>query len=181
MIGLSASLTKFGYIKVNGRMDGSLSTLYICGFLSIAIAFRALRVTGRGRTGLIISSVQLTALVLALIWAVCTATGGTWLPPRIYGITDIAWPFSHVFMLIAGCAAWRARVWKGWPVGMMLLVGCALPLAMGAHPLFGDLALVILFSLLTAVPLFAIALRIYPSAELRARNHNESPLPATAR
>src|SRR5690348_13239859 len=65
MIGLALVLTRFGYIKNEGQADGVLSAIYMGGFLSTATALRLLRVTGRGKTGAVISYIQIVGLLLA--------------------------------------------------------------------------------------------------------------------
>ena len=59
MIGISLILARFGYIRTGGPVDGLLSTVYIAGFLSSAIALRRLRVTGHGNAGRLISMIQI--------------------------------------------------------------------------------------------------------------------------
>lgn len=159
MIGLSLLLSKLGYIKNTGRIDGFLSTIYMVGFLCVAIGLRLARVTGRGNSGTIVSGIQIIGLLLALDWAVLTALGNPSSSIVISAVTDMAWPFSHLFMLVVGTAAWRAKVWLGWPVVMLFVCGSALPLAMAGRALVGDWAS-ILFAAFTATPLIVVAQRL---------------------
>jgi hypothetical protein len=168
MIGLALLLSRFGYIRNTGQADGVLSTIYMGGFLCTATALRLARVTGRGRTGAVISSVQIIGLLLATTWAVLTALGFPPIFKTVSAVTDMAWPFSHVFMFAVGIAAWKAKVWKGWPVVMLLLCGAALPIAMAARVLFGDLGMIIGFAALTTVPLTFTARKISREAGMNA-------------
>jgi hypothetical protein len=125
---------------------------------------------------MIISGIQIVGLILALTWALLTALGSPRAFQTVLSVTDLSWPFSHLFMLVVGIAAWRAKVWNGWPVGMMFLCGCALPISMGIQRVCGDLVLVLAFGILTAVPLIVIALRIHPDEVLRSYEKSKSPL-----
>ena len=55
----------------------------------------------------------------------------------VFLFTDIAYPFSHVLMVIVGVAIWRARVWSGWRLLPAFLVGFALPSFFTAMALIG--------------------------------------------
>jgi hypothetical protein len=68
-----------------------------------------------------------------------------------YHITDIAWPFSHAFMLVVGITVLVARVLPGWQRVAPLLCGLVLPLSFIAAILAGDLALRVTFAVGTAV------------------------------
>jgi hypothetical protein len=55
----------------------------------------------------------------------------------IFFITDVAYPFSHVLMIIVGIAAWKTGVWRGWRLVPTFLCGLALPLFFAASAVFG--------------------------------------------
>lgn len=91
--------------------------------------------------------------MLAAVWALITAANISSFPAGPYTITDIAWPFSHVFMLVVALAAWRAKVWVGRPVWMLALCGCALPAAMAVRAILGSFAMALPFGVFTTVSL----------------------------
>src|SRR5689334_19584846 len=75
MIGIALVLAHLGYVSMTGRVDGLLSAVYMLGFLCSAVGLRVLRVTGRSVGGAVISWIQVTGAVLAIVWAVLTAAG----------------------------------------------------------------------------------------------------------
>jgi hypothetical protein len=153
MIGLALFLSKFGLIKSEGQADGALSAIYMGGFVCIATALRFARITGRGRTGALISFIQIVGLLLAATWSVLTTVAFPGIPKTVWVVTDMAWPLSHLFMLAVGMAAWKAKVWNGWPVVTLLLCGAALPIGMAARLVFGDWGMIITFAALTTISL----------------------------
>src|SRR5437868_5244820 len=80
------------------------------GFLANAVSWRIMRVTGRGSVGAAVSGIQFFALTMAVVWSVLVALGSPHSFQTVLGWTDFAWPFSHLFMLVVGIAAWKARV-----------------------------------------------------------------------
>jgi hypothetical protein len=105
MLFLSIILAKLGYVPEMGRGDGVLSVLYIGGWMCTALGLRKLRVTGQGNLGAAVSIIQILALTLALVWSLLIA-----LNPQVdrntllFRVTDVAWPFSHAYMLVVGIA-----------------------------------------------------------------------------
>jgi hypothetical protein len=169
MIGLALLLSKFGYIRNTGQVDGLLSTIYMGGFLCTAIGLRIAGVTGRDKVGTVISAIQIAGLVLAIVWALLTAVRIPVFFEPLWVITDLAWPFSHLFMLVVGITAWRARIWTRQPILMLFVCGSAVPMAMGARQLSGDLGAVIVFAVLTTTPLILIARKISLGRSVHAR------------
>jgi hypothetical protein len=92
MIGLALLLSKFGYIRNTGQVDGLLSTIYMGGFLCTAIGLRIAGVTGRDKVGTVISAIQIAGLVLAIVWALLTAVRIPVFFEPLWVITDLAWP-----------------------------------------------------------------------------------------
>jgi hypothetical protein len=72
-------------------------------------------------------------------------------------------------MLVVGIAAWRARIWTRQPILMLFVCGSAVPMAMGARQLSGDLGAVIVFAVLTTTPLILIARKISLGRSVHAR------------
>jgi hypothetical protein len=176
MIGIALVSSRFGYIRNEGQADGVLSAIYMGGFLCTATALRLLRVTGRGRTGAVISYIQIAGLLLAATWAVLTAVAFPKIPKTVWAVTDMAWPFSHLFMFAVALAAWKAKVWKGWPVVMLLLCGAALLIGMAARAAFGNLGMIISFAAITTISLTFTAGKILRDALMDAPPESPSPL-----
>jgi hypothetical protein len=124
--------------------------LYIVGWAASAAGMRRLRVTGAGAPAQIVFVVQLVGLFLALVFnalEMAHANPDTFL----FHATDIAWPASHVFMLVVGALVFRARVWRGWRRWTPALCGLVLPLFYGVVALAGWDAARFIFTPLTAV------------------------------
>ena len=124
--------------KEHPLMASLFGVMYLFGALASAVAIRRLRVTGNGKGAAILFVVQAIGLVLAmgfdvLEYAVPHMRGTS----IIFIITDIAYPFSHVLMVIVGIAIWRAKVWTGWRLLPAFLVGFALPSFFTAMALIG--------------------------------------------
>jgi hypothetical protein len=112
--------------------------LYLLGAAASATAMRNLRVTGNGTGAAILYAVQMIGLCLAMGFDVLQYAAphlrGT---STLFFITDAAYPFSHVLMIVVGAAIIRAGVWRGWRRIPAFLVGFALPLFFGASAIFG--------------------------------------------
>lgn len=120
----------------NDPVIGALGIVYILGWMCTAIGMRCLRVTGKGMGSAIVFTLQIIGLFLALVFSIQEATKLS--PPRdslLFQLTDAAWPLSHLFMLIVGGMAIKAKVWRGWkaalpflpPMGLIVfLIGAAL-------------------------------------------------------
>ena len=109
-----------------------LMCAYLVGWGCSLIGMRRLRVTGRGRGAAAFFAVQIGLLSLALCQQPQDQLGVRPLGDAVYFATDMAWPLSHVLMLGAFAAVWRARVWDGWRRWTPLACGLALPLTFAA-------------------------------------------------
>ena len=143
--------------------------LYIWGFAAAAIGLRRLRVTGRGRGAAIVTSIQALGLFLASLQPWLDLTIGRARGGAFYMATDIAWPASHVFMLVVGVATLRAGVWRGWRRWTPLACGLAFPLMAAGAALFGREAMGAVFGPATALSFgaLAVALLTAPGADRR--------------
>lgn len=111
--------------------------LYLLGAAASATAMRNLRVTGAGRGAGVLYSVQMIGLFLAMGFDVFQYVAPHSRGTGLFFITDMAYPFSHVLMIVVGVAVIRAGVWRGWRRVPAFLVGSALPLFFGASAIFG--------------------------------------------
>jgi hypothetical protein len=144
--------------------------LYIGSWIAGAIGMRRQRVTGDSTGSKIAFIVQMIGLTLALLFSVQQLVGinhevSGW----FFAATDIAYPFSHVFMLVVAVFVWRAGVWHGAGRLAPWLVGLALPLFFTLVSLIGIAAGSVGFASLTALGLGTIGYTIYQGKpEVRA-------------
>lgn len=125
----------------------ALGMLYLIGWAASAAGMRQLRVAGR-LSGAVFA-VQLVGLSLALVFNVLEMAGAN--PDTLlFRVTDLAWPVSHLFMLVVGALVLAARVWRGWRKWTPILCGLALPVFFGARPLLGGEVAGFIFGVLTA-------------------------------
>ncbi|HEX8246823.1 MAG TPA: hypothetical protein VF599_01465 [Pyrinomonadaceae bacterium] len=131
--------------------------LYLLGAAATATAMRNLRATGSGRGAGVLYIVQMIGLFLAMGFDVFQYAAphlrGT---STLFFITDMAYPFSHVLMIVVGVAVVRAGVWRGWRQIPALLVGLALPLFFAASALVGRAGGSFLFPLFVTVGFFLL-------------------------
>ena len=139
--------------------------LYIWGFAASATGLRRLRVTGRGRGAAIVTAIQAVGLFLAACQPLLDLTVGRARGGAFYVATDVAWPASHVFMLVVGVAALRAGVWRGWRRWTPLACGLALPLMAVAAAAFGREAMGAVFGPATALAFGALGLAVATAAD----------------
>jgi hypothetical protein len=102
-------------------------TAYLLGWACSTVAMRRLRATGRGRGAAAFFAVQIALLALAACQQPQDQLGVHPLGDAFYFASDMAWPLSHLLMLGAFAAGWRARVWDGWRRWTPLACGLALP------------------------------------------------------
>ena len=126
----------------------ALGMLYLVGWAASAAGMRRLRVAGL-LSGLVFA-VQLIGLSLALIFNALEMARAN--PDTLFfRVTDLAWPVSHLFMLVVGGLVLAARAWRGWRSWTPLLCGLALPAYFGARALLGgEVGGFFLFGVLTA-------------------------------
>ena len=116
---------------------GFLGVLYLCGALASATAMRRMRVTGNGRGAKVLFGVQIAGLFLAMMFDVIEYAAPSLKQTWLFFVTDMAYPFSHVLMIVVGIAIIRAGVWRGWRKVPAFLIGFALPLFFAASSAFG--------------------------------------------
>ena len=114
-----------------------LGVLYLCGALASAIAMRQMRLTGNGLGAKILFGVQIAGLLLAMMFDVIEYAAPSLKQTWFFFVTDMAYPFSHVLMIIVGIAIVRAGVWRGRRRVPAFLIGFALPLFFAASGVFG--------------------------------------------
>jgi hypothetical protein len=121
----------------NQLYSSIFGVLYLSGAMASAIAMRRLRVTGNGIGAAILFPVQITGLFLAMWFDILEYVAPNLRGSTIFFITDIAYPFSHVLMIIVGIAVWKTGLWRGWRLIPPFLCGLALPLFLASSALFG--------------------------------------------
>ena len=115
---------------------GTIGIIYIAGWMCSSIAMRWLDVTGTGTWNTIAFVVQMIGLTLAGTLSLHELVHFDSLADTTFlGITDAAWPLSHLFMLATAGFVAKAGVWKGWRRAAPFVCGLALP------PLFASFAI----------------------------------------
>ena len=102
--------------------------LYVCGAVASAIAMRRLRLTGKGIGSAILFAIQIAGLFLAMMCDVLEYAAPNMKQTSLFFVTDAAYPFSHLLMIIVGIAVVRAGVWRDWRRIPAFLCGFALVL-----------------------------------------------------
>lgn len=129
-----------------------LSLLYTIGWICSMIGMYRLRATGHHLIGRGIIAVQIVLLALAALWALLYIPDATPNQGSIfYQVTDVAWPLSHVFMLVTGIAAAVAGVFKGWHRYAALLAGLSLIGSILVSLIAGETAGSVWFAVVTAL------------------------------
>jgi hypothetical protein len=105
---------------------------------------------GKGLCATFLLVVQIAGFSLAACQNILQILGRANRNNKLFQIADMAWPFSHILMLVIGVATVLAGVWKGWRKFTPLFCGLALPLAVAAGGLLGGEALEVTFGVLTA-------------------------------
>jgi hypothetical protein len=94
---------------------GLIEALYVIGWMCTTVGMRQLRATGSGKGSAVVFAIQIIGQTLALLFALAALVRWTaFTTTPLFGIADLAWPFSHLFMLVVGVFVWKAGVWKGW-------------------------------------------------------------------
>lgn len=146
------------------QVVGIIEVIYMTGWMSSIIGLGITQATGRNKGGKAVLIVQFIALMIAAIWSaihIVVLNPNTEHP--LYLIGDLAWPFSHVFMLIVGIAALRAKNWTGWAKFTPLLCGLALPVAIVAGMVAGETALGLIFPIWTTVAFALLGYAVFTS------------------
>jgi hypothetical protein len=135
--------------------------LYLLGAVAAATAMRNMRITGKGKGAAILYVVQMVGLFLAMWFDVLENTvphlRSTW----YFFIADMAYPFSHVLMIIVGAAVVRAGVWRGWRRIPAFLVGLALPSFIALSIAFGRANGGFIFPLMVTIGFFTLGLAVF--------------------
>lgn len=151
--------------NTNPILAGLGGVLYLLGAMASATAMRNLRVTGSGKGAKILYVVQMTGLFLAMCFDVLDNAAPNLRGTLIHTITDIAYPFSHLLMIIVGIAVIRAKVWRGWKRIPALLIGLGLPVFIISSAIFGREAVSFTFPLFTTAGFFLLGLAVFRSIE----------------
>ena len=166
-----AEVLIFGFTQHgSNRVIGVLGVIYTVGWVCSAVGMRRSRVAGDNALSKGTYVVQLAGLLLAFLWSLQEITysgidkGGVF-----YGVTDAAWPLSHLFMLVIGILTLRAGVWKGWRKFAPLMVGLALPVAMAAALVAGKSAMGIAFGVMTTAGFFTLGYSVRAESSVAGR------------
>ena len=144
--------------------DILLLLAYLAGWTCSAVAMRRLRVTGSGRGARVVFGIQILGLPLAACQQLQDLSTSRPLGDAFYMASDVAWPLSHLFMLVIFVAVWRARVWTGWRRWVPLACGLAVPATL-ASAVAGLPNPGLLFGLGTSGSFFALGLALLTSRE----------------
>jgi len=159
------------------QLIGVLGLVYTIGWFCSLIGLRRLNATGSRAIGKGILVVQLVGVALAIGWAlIYVANPNPNKESLVYTITDLAWPLSHVFMLVVGIAALVAGRLRGWQRFTPLLCGLALPVAIIAGIAGGESASGYVFPLWTTTAFGLLGYTVYTSG----RETSQATLPAPA-
>ncbi len=114
-------------------LGGFLELFYLGGWMASIFGLGMLQATGRGKGGKVVLGLQMLGLTLATIFSVFNIVLPDLNPDSLlYIITDMAWPFSHILMLVVGVAVLRAQRLSGWTRFAPLACGLAIPLLITA-------------------------------------------------
>jgi hypothetical protein len=104
---------------------------YLIGWTASMVGFRRLRLTGDGAPARIVFGLQMVGLTLAATQQIIELNGSAELVHSIlFGICDVAWPLSHLLMLVVGAMALAKKRIRG-PLRFAPL-GCGLALPVSA-------------------------------------------------
>jgi hypothetical protein len=143
--------------------------LYLLGAAASATAMRNLRVTGSGSGAAVLYFVQITGLFLAMWCDILEYAAPNMRESTIFTITDLAYPFSHLLMIIVGIAVLRAGVWRGWRRIPALLLGFTLPSFFAVIALAGRENGIFCFPLMVAVGFFLLGLAVFTTRTVPER------------
>lgn len=102
--------------------------VYMLGALASVVGLRLVRASGNGRIATGLFATQVALLAAAMYWSATYVVGGTLVHGTIVSrVTDVAWPLSHLSMLVLGTLMIRARRLEGWRRLPALAIGVALP------------------------------------------------------
>lgn len=145
----------------NPLLAGLGGVLYLLGVMASATGMRRMRITGSGTGAKILYAVQMTGLTLAMCFDVLENAAPQLRDTSIYFITDMAYPFSHVLMIIVGIAVIKAGIWHSWRRIPALMIGLGLPLFFGLIPFIGRENAGFTFPLLVTSGFFLLGLAVF--------------------
>ena len=151
-----------------------LGMLYMLGWLCSIVGLWRLSATGAGIIGKAILAIMMVGLALAAVNNLILATSPA--PDReslLFIVTDLAWPLSHLYMLVVGIAVAVARRLAGWRRWMPLLCGLAFPFTLIAQTLLGLMGLNLAAEYYAIIPAALLLLLGYA-----VRSAGEQPVPA---
>jgi hypothetical protein len=145
-IGMAASPFLFLSFVADGftqgdssRLGAILGLVFAIGWLSNVAGLRALGVAGQRRGAKILLPLMTVTVAVAAgfqVFEFADPGNGS----LLYTITDIAWPFSMLLLLITGIAAIRAHVFDGWLRFTPLVAALWLPTGIVMMGLLGTTA-----------------------------------------
>lgn len=164
MLFVEGMLYIYGYGDgANARLIGLLGIIYLAGWACSLTGMRRVRATGNGALSYAVFIIQLVGLTLAFLFNVQEMFRLN-TDSLVYRITDIAWPASHVLMLVAGVFVLTAKVWRGWRTITPFLCGLALPAFFAASALIGRELAGFIFGICTAVAFMLLGYAVRTSA-----------------
>lgn len=137
--------------QADSPLVGAVELLYIGGWMCSVAGLYRLNATGSRAAGKALLIIQLVGLALAAGFALFAFAPSASRDGLLYNLMDAAWPLSHLFMIVVGIAALRAKRLTGWRRIAPLLCGLALPLFMAATVAAGEGAGRYLFPIFTLV------------------------------
>lgn len=142
-------------------LAGLSGVLYLAGAMASATAMRNLRVTGNGNGAKILYIVQMIGLCLAMCCDILENAAPQLRETTIFFITDMAYPFSHLLMIIVAIAVVRAGVWRGWRRVPAFLVGLVLPLFFGLSAIASRENSLFIFPLFVTTGFFLLGFAVF--------------------
>jgi hypothetical protein len=152
---------QFDQPSPNPFLAGLGGVLYLFGAMASATGMRSLRVTGNGKGARVLYFVQMIGLFLAMCFDVLENAAPQLRETTVFFIIDMAYPFSHILMIIVGIAVIRAGVWRGWRRIPAFLVGLALPSFIGSSAAFGRENGSFIFPLMVTTGFFLLGLAVF--------------------
>ena len=166
-----AEMLIFGFSQHgSNRVIGVLGVIYTAGWVCSAVGMRRSRVTGDTALSRVVFVVQLAGLLLAFLWSLQEVVhSGIDKGGAFYGVTDAAWPLSHLFMLVIGILTVRAKVWGGWRRFAPFLAGLALPVAAASASVAGRGAMGFAFGVMTTAGFLALGYALRTESGVHGR------------
>lgn len=170
IIGAPMLLAQFlsGQNTTENKFIAFLGVIYIFGWMANLIGMRRQNVLGNNFTGKIIFGLQFLLLCFAFISSALETAGRNFENGgAFFAICDAGYPLSHLFMIVTGAFALKARVWRGISAFAPLVVGLALPVFFAFSFVISSEIGAICFAALTAAGLGVIGFRLFqnPTAQ----------------